>query len=84
MVCLVEDNLPEKTCLLPETCPVPGVVESRLERLEGCDNYVPPWASSFLGALSCPLVVVATAVVCERNETGEMGNRVEPFADHGL
>ena len=80
---LVEDNPPEKTCLLPETCPVLGVVESRLERLEGCDDYVPTWASSFLDALSRTLIVVATAVVCEWHETGEMGNCVEPFVDHG-
>ena len=58
------------------------MVESRLERLEVCDDYVPPWASSSLNARSCPLIVAAAAVVCERNETGEMGNRVEPFADH--
>ena len=81
---LVEDNPPEKTCLLPETYPVPGVVESRLERLEGCDDYLLPWASSSLDARSYLLIVVANAVVCERNETVEMGNRVVPFPDHGL
>ena len=79
----IEDNPPEKAGLLPETCPVLRVVELRLEHLEGCDDYVPPWASSFLDARSHPLIVVSTAVVCERNETGELGNRVEPFIDHG-
>ena len=82
-VSLVEDYPPEKTCLLPETCRVLRVVESRLERLEGCDDYVPPWESSFLNALSRPLIVVATAIVCERNKTGEMGKHVKPFTDHG-
>ena len=82
-VSLVQVNRPEKPCLLPETCPIAGVVELRLERLEGCDDYVPLWASSFLDAPSHPLIVVTSPVVCERNETGEMGNRVEPFDDHG-
>ena len=80
---LIEDIPPAKAYLLPETCPVLLVVESPVECLKGCDDYVLPWVSSFLNSRSRPLIVVATAVVCERNETGELGSHVEPFVDHG-
>ena len=57
------------------------MVESRLEGLQDCNDYIPPLASSFLDALSRKRIVVATAIVYKRNETVEMGNYVEPFTD---